>query len=213
MVAPLHGLCVVWPQVLASSHWSIGNGEKVRSFWNDNWLDDFSPLISYVLVRESWIRTSTDKWRLISIAQECSAGMSSKPTSHAWRNRRIFEDGQAFQEDPIVFILRQGAESEKALSLKHFSHPGNGNLRTQHLCWKPPPDGTMKVNTDGERSIASGVASSGDVIKNAQGAWIAGFRHRISCCTSLCAELWATITGLEMAILMGFKNIQLLRGR
>lgn len=53
-----------------------------------------------------------------------------------------------------------------------------------------------------------GNARAGGFFQDSAGTWIKGFAINIGFCTSIRAELWAVITGLEMTWYMGLKKLQ-----
>ncbi|XP_039013553.1 uncharacterized protein LOC120143251 [Hibiscus syriacus] len=81
------------------------------------------------------------------------------------------------------------------------------NTAKQLVSWKPPPPGWLKLNTDGAVLPSSMEASSGGVIRNANGEWIKGYTRSIGCTTVLQSELWAILEGLHFAWEMGHNFI------
>ncbi|KAK8492364.1 hypothetical protein V6N11_066174 [Hibiscus sabdariffa] len=65
--------------------------------------------------------------------------------------------------------------------------------------WRAPPPSWLKVNTDGARSIRSGLATCGGVGRDASGNWCFGFSRALGLCSTLEAELWGVYEGLARA--------------
>lgn len=59
-----------------------------------------------------------------------------------------------------------------------------------------PPEGWVKLNTDGSVDGDSGLACCGGVIRDAEGQWLRGFSKKIGTTTSFAAELWGLRIGL-----------------
>ncbi|KAK8993915.1 hypothetical protein V6N11_008128 [Hibiscus sabdariffa] len=72
-----------------------------------------------------------------------------------------------------------------------------GDVRSRVTVWNPPPVGCLKIN--GARQTVDGVASCGGVIRNSNGAWIAGFSKFIGRCYVLEVEFWAVFEGFRCA--------------
>jgi ribonuclease HI len=73
-------------------------------------------------------------------------------------------------------------------------------------CNYPPPNG-MKLNVDGCSKGNPGLAAARGLIRDCMGSWIRGFAINAGICTSVRAELWTVITGLELAWSLGFRKI------
>jgi len=73
--------------------------------------------------------------------------------------------------------------------------------------WKYPPQDWMKLNVDGCSKGNPSLAAARGLIRDCMGSWIRGFAINIEVCTSVRAELWAVITGLELVWLLGFRKI------
>ena len=55
----------------------------------------------------------------------------------------------------------------------------------RRICWEKPPEGWLKLNTDGSVEGGSGLACCGGVIRDANGQWVRGFSRRIGITTIL----------------------------
>ncbi|KAL4287834.1 hypothetical protein AHAS_Ahas19G0225800 [Arachis hypogaea] len=77
----------------------------------------------------------------------------------------------------------------------------------KHVKWKPPPEGWVKLNTDGAAQKNPGRSGCGGLLRNNEGRWIAGFSHRTGEATAFTAELWGVVKGLELAWTMDFRKV------
>ncbi|KAL4340467.1 hypothetical protein GQ457_08G018660 [Hibiscus cannabinus] len=73
--------------------------------------------------------------------------------------------------------------------------------------WECPPDGWVKINTDGAVTGRLNLATIGGVMRNNVGAWIFGFSRGVGCCSVLMAELWAVHDALLYAWNFGYNCI------
>ena len=73
--------------------------------------------------------------------------------------------------------------------------------------WKKPPEGWIKLNTDGCAAGSMGLASCGGVVRGSHGEWISGFSRHIGTTNNFVAELWGLRDGL---LLCSTLNISLL---
>ncbi|XP_075663106.1 uncharacterized protein LOC142632618 [Castanea sativa] len=64
------------------------------------------------------------------------------------------------------------------------------------FCWEKPPEGWLKLNTDGLAEEGSGLACCGEVIRDANGHWISDFNKRIGTTNSFAVELLGLREGL-----------------
>lgn len=121
-----------------------------------------------------------------------------------WRNKRL--------HDPL-FISPQNliSEIQKHDTLYRFSSSLIRSTRHVHrfplsLCWCPPPLGWVCLNSDGVCKDNFG-ASCGGLFQNNFGRWIGGFHKFLGECSSILAELWGVLVGLEFAWKNNFKKI------
>ncbi|KAL4367798.1 hypothetical protein GQ457_05G016360 [Hibiscus cannabinus] len=73
--------------------------------------------------------------------------------------------------------------------------------------WIAPPEHWIKINTDGARSITSGLASCGGVGRDFSGTWCFGFSRDLGLCSVLEAELWGVYEGLTTAWSLGYPRV------
>lgn len=71
--------------------------------------------------------------------------------------------------------------------------------------WLPPPNGCLKLNTDGSRQ--NGKAAYGGLLRNEMGQFVAGFHCNLGSVTSVHAELWGLTLGLRMARSRGIQRL------
>ncbi|KAF3972033.1 hypothetical protein CMV_004428 [Castanea mollissima] len=64
--------------------------------------------------------------------------------------------------------------------------------------WEKPPEGWIKLNTDGCAAGSMGLASCGGVVRDSHGEWIFGFSRHIGITNSFVVELWGLRDGLML---------------
>ena len=74
---------------------------------------------------------------------------------------------------------------------------------------KMPSAPYIKLNTDGSAIGNPGLASTGGILRNHMGNWLAGFSLHLGIASNNMAELATVRQGLILAWDMGFKFIQL----
>ncbi|XP_065859433.1 factor of DNA methylation 4-like [Euphorbia lathyris] len=62
------------------------------------------------------------------------------------------------------------------------------------------------INTDGS-CLSDGRIAAGGVLRDASGAWLAGFTHNLGMGSSFSAELWGILSGIKLATRMGIKRL------
>jgi hypothetical protein len=99
------------------------------------------------------------------------------------------------------------------MSMAHLmNHPvANSKNSTNSLMgWSPPPDGILKINTDGAFVKETGVGAWGFIIRDSAGhAVIAGAGNAGLIYDALMAEALACVTALEAASMNGISRVQL----
>ncbi|KAH0776418.1 hypothetical protein KY290_007829 [Solanum tuberosum] len=75
------------------------------------------------------------------------------------------------------------------------------NRKPIFISWAFPPEGCIKINTDGSFMPNLGLAGFGGVARDDQGRWLGGFYGRLGmkATSSLTTELWAIHGGLILA--------------
>lgn len=73
--------------------------------------------------------------------------------------------------------------------------------------WTAPPNSVIKVNIDGASKGNPGRVAAMCVLWDQDGHWIVGGSRSLGYCTSLHAELWAVLLGLQLAWDHGFRSL------
>lgn len=91
------------------------------------------------------------------------------------RNKSVF-DGIHMTAREIIMRARYEAIEARTILLKH-----NGPVMAKQVwvSWNPPPQGVLKLNTDGSMVSSTGMASAGGVFRDHQGAWVFGYVTKI----------------------------------
>ncbi|GAU47866.1 hypothetical protein TSUD_404370 [Trifolium subterraneum] len=72
-------------------------------------------------------------------------------------------------------------------------------MTTCWLLWTKPPDGWIKLNSDGACKGNNGISGCRGLFRNSDGRWIKGYTKKIESCGSFHAEMWGLYLGLDMA--------------
>ncbi|OMO72395.1 hypothetical protein COLO4_27635 [Corchorus olitorius] len=105
-----------------------------------------------------------------------------------------------------MIIINKSAKEFVDLSVK----VDPGKLRTEvQLSWDKPPEGWVKLNTDGSWNQASNEAAFGGVIRGQCGEWLLGFSQAIGKCSIDMAELWGIHQGISLAWSRGFRALEI----
>lgn len=62
----------------------------------------------------------------------------------------------------------------------------------------------VKLNTNSVRKTSSNMAAAGGILRNSTGEWNRGFTYNIGDCSSIMAELWSIVRGLNLFKVIGF---------
>lgn len=73
--------------------------------------------------------------------------------------------------------------------------------------WVKPNSGWVKLNTDGASKGNPCPAGAGGIFRDEAGNWLGGFMNSLGVATSMCAELGAIRSGLELAWSRGFTKL------
>ncbi|KAF7830841.1 reverse transcriptase [Senna tora] len=111
------------------------------------------------------------------------------------RNRVIFQDLHSLPASSGRKVFVKSVE---------FSHLAKDFLPKVDInrCWVkwvPPPDGWLKLNTDGSCLGNPGSMAAAGIIRDSNGNWISGFSKQLGFGNSLKAELWAIALGIKLA--------------
>jgi ribonuclease HI len=114
-----------------------------------------------------------------------------------WRNKSIFEDDFQQPNNPILAIhnFTRGMD----LCSTQLPHPNIQRKETIYIGWKKPPEGWIKLNSDGACKRGGESSGCGGLFRNSDGRWIKGYFKKIGVCDAFHAELWGMYLGLDMA--------------
>ncbi|KAK8560164.1 hypothetical protein V6N12_012967 [Hibiscus sabdariffa] len=73
--------------------------------------------------------------------------------------------------------------------------------------WSKPPQGWIKVNTDGACNPSTGFACCGGVGRDENMLWCFGYSKKIGICSTYDAKLWAIYEGLLTAWSLGYSKV------
>lgn len=76
-----------------------------------------------------------------------------------------------------------------------------------NIKWVVPLEGWVKINTNGASRGEKQMAGCGGLIGGCVGKWVCGFAKKLGMCSALKAELWAVLTGLELALCKYFDSV------
>ena len=119
------------------------------------------------------------------------------------RNVAVFEHSNMPKHVITTLALEYCKYTRKTLHVND-SAP---SLRVRHLVrWLPPPVGRLKLNSDGSVR-ASGYAAAGGLIRDSLGHWKHGYSVNIGITSSLEAELWGLVYGLQVALSLDISDL------
>ncbi|KAK9008451.1 hypothetical protein V6N11_075345 [Hibiscus sabdariffa] len=105
------------------------------------------------------------------------------------RNERIFEPEKVRWETVLSYGKRLVQKCQDIATLFRLPRVGPV-LSRDEVCWKKPPVGWCKLNTDGVVKGHSRMALCGGVVRSDLGFWIIDFSRCIGVCSILDVELW-----------------------
>lgn len=92
-----------------------------------------------------------------------------------------------------------------------FFCTGKGQkLRHQRVilvCWRKPPQGWFKLNSDRASLGNSRTAEGGGLIRDCQGNWVKGYMRNIGVATNITVEFWALRDDLILASQLGITQL------
>ena len=117
----------------------------------------------------------------------------------------------------MVFNKKNGNPSlaleivRQALEYYHcVASPGMQTCKVlKGIRWERPPQGWMKLNTDGSANGNPGLAGCGGVIRNYAGQWVIGFSKCIDITSSFAAELWGLREGLILCCNLNITSLEM----
>ena len=86
---------------------------------------------------------------------------------------------------------------EESTSLQLHQNPQHKEII--YIGWKRPPEGWIKLNSDGACKRNNEGSGYGGLLRNPDGHWIKGYIKKIGSCDALHAEMWGVYLGLVMA--------------
>ena len=127
---------------------------------------------------------------------------------YIWKERcnRTFDRDQGSWFKTNLAIKRMIGDS---LMLRRGDDDQTKGKEVDHIGWKYPADGWIKLNVDGCSKGNPGMAGAGGAIRDNMGSWIGGFARNIGICSSVTAELWAIYIGLQLVWAKGFRKVLL----
>ncbi|RHN50339.1 putative ribonuclease H-like domain-containing protein [Medicago truncatula] len=80
--------------------------------------------------------------------------------------------------------------------------PPHRNLQQKEMIyvgWDKPPEGWIKLNSDGACKGGGENSGCGGLFRSSDGIWLKGYIRKVGVCDALHAELWGMYLGLDMA--------------
>ncbi|XP_028754654.1 uncharacterized protein LOC114714122 [Neltuma alba] len=122
-----------------------------------------------------------------------------------WKNRcrGVMEGKRSHAEELIHAGLHLLMESAEQGELKHQLF---GTCTDWEAKWTPPPEGFVRLDTDGSVNTLK-FAACGGIVRNSVGQWLVGFKKKLGFLPSTAAELLALQTGLEICKQQGYSKV------
>ncbi|GKV27995.1 hypothetical protein SLEP1_g37098 [Rubroshorea leprosula] len=120
------------------------------------------------------------------------------------RNQLVHEGKNLPINVACDLIQSRIVDFQKYYSSKQQKLPGKATIFVK---WNPPPEGAIKLNTDGSAFGNPGMAGAGGVFRDHLGNWILGFSRNIGHTTSIAAKLWAIRDGLKLVVSRGYNRL------
>ncbi|XP_020871723.1 uncharacterized protein LOC9299799 [Arabidopsis lyrata subsp. lyrata] len=155
--------------------------------------------------RQSFFASSLLEWLYANLGDETERDGSKWSTKFAvsvwwgwkWRCGNVFGSNGRCRDR--VRFLKDLAQEVDVAYLNMAGEAGQPPRVERLICWKPPRDGWMKLNTDGASHGNPGLATAGGVMRDGDGNWCGGFALNIGICSAPLAELWGVYYGLYIA--------------
>lgn len=125
-----------------------------------------------------------------------------------WRNSFIFRENEINLQSKLDFLRSVWSDTEEAFRTVSPITTLPKRNRIMMVGWKPPPQGTWKLNTDGAKENSYGLAACGGLIRSCHGILVKGFTCKIGRCTAFAAEVWGVFHGLQLAWNLGLRHVQ-----
>jgi len=100
------------------------------------------------------------------------------------------------QTNPVMVIQNFTSQIDLCSTL-----PPHRNLQrkeTIYVGWDKPPEGWIKLNSDGACKGCGENSGCGDLFRSSDGRWLKGYIRKVGVCDALHAELWGMYLGLDM---------------
>lgn len=141
-------------------------------------------------LRKELGRSKDDSWRLIFALVI--------DTFWFTRNQFVFEN--TVTEGNLLLRLHTRVRECKSvftvLSPLTTPHKGCSSIK---VCWSPPSDGWIKLNSDDSVRDGNGIASCGGILRDENGIFLAAFASNLWACTIMQAELSGILHGIHLA--------------
>ncbi|KAG7557811.1 Reverse transcriptase domain [Arabidopsis suecica] len=124
-----------------------------------------------------------------------------------WRCGNVF--GETGKCRDRVRFLRELADEVTRSHVLARGNTRSGTRVERMVGWKKPPEGWVKLSTDGASHGNPGPSTAGGVIRGMAGEWLGGFALNIGVCSAPLAELWGVYYGLVIAWERGFRRVEL----
>ncbi|KAK4285196.1 hypothetical protein QN277_001926 [Acacia crassicarpa] len=126
-----------------------------------------------------------------------------------WRPRNSFVfEGKKISNDTIQLSVDATRGSIQDAHDRFFTAVGRQGKAVEHETrWKPPPEGWVKINTDGAFSYFEVGVACGGVIRDAHGNFLRGFMFKGMEGDSLSAKLWGCLHSLKLAWDLGHRQV------
>ena len=126
-----------------------------------------------------------------------------------WRNERCFSREAKVPLDQVAFIFAKVGEFLRATKLD-IQHNGIIQPRVERFIrWNYPPEGWVRLNTDGAAKGNPGKAGAGGIIRGSRGELFEAFAVNCGVCSCTCAELLGVLRGLAIAWNGGHRKVLL----
>ncbi|KAH9782186.1 ADP-ribosyl cyclase/cyclic ADP-ribose hydrolase [Citrus sinensis] len=121
-----------------------------------------------------------------------------------WRNKFLFQD---MTWDCATMLSEVKIKATEFQRISTTPMGMNNRRVAKWICWSPPFWPWCKLNTDGAAK-KTGEASAGGLLRDHNGAWVAGFGMNIGSCSVTVAELWGLYQGLIISWQNGIRWLQ-----
>lgn len=121
------------------------------------------------------------------------------------RNEKVFGGGSGFSDYSIAAIRNMMVDT--SIVNKGVDISGRKKSEVSWVGWEYSQEELFELNVDGCSKGNPGVAGAGGLIRDSMGTWMQNFAVNTGICTSVRAELWAVVTGLDLAWTLGLCQV------